>query len=206
MRGAPAALKTKVAAAPRVQKSLAESFAKGIPYDKKSRWWREITEAITRHICKDMVPIYTVEKPGFRELLSTLDPRYVMPSRKHFTEVELPWRYGECRTIYTVTMIWNYSYRDIRFCSYRPTIAHIHHVSLATSSYANSADIAEPYKSSIFAHYILAFFPQGCINYRIYRKKSISCNQLCAFNITTVQNFLCALHEVLIISPVALRP
>ncbi len=96
MRGAPAASKTK--AAPLVQKSLAESFAKGTPYDKTSRRWREITQAITTHICKDMVPIYVVEKPGFRELLSTLDPRYVMPSRKHFTEVELPRLYGECRS------------------------------------------------------------------------------------------------------------
>ncbi|KAK0153617.1 Zinc finger BED domain-containing protein 1 [Merluccius polli] len=94
MRGAPAASKIKVAAPPLVQKSLAESFAKGTPYDKKSRRWREITEAITTHICKDMVPIYTVKKPGFRELLSTLDPRYVMPSRKHFTAVELPRLYG----------------------------------------------------------------------------------------------------------------
>ena len=44
-----------------------------------------------------MVPIYTVEKTGFKELVRTLDPRYVIPSRKHFSEVELPRLYGERR-------------------------------------------------------------------------------------------------------------
>lgn len=52
------------------------------------------------HICKDTqicIVVYTVEKKGFRDLIKTLDPRYVMPSRKHFSEVELPRLYGECR-------------------------------------------------------------------------------------------------------------
>lgn len=43
------------------------------------------------HICKAMVLICTLlKKMGFRELVTTLDPRYVMPGHKHLPEVELP--------------------------------------------------------------------------------------------------------------------
>ncbi|KAK0155080.1 Zinc finger BED domain-containing protein 1 [Merluccius polli] len=44
-----------------------------------------------------MVPIYTVEKPGFQHLLHTLDPRYKLPGRKHFGEVVLPRMYNTTR-------------------------------------------------------------------------------------------------------------
>jgi hypothetical protein len=32
--------------------------------------------AVGYHLAKDMVPIYTVEKPGFRHMMSVLNPRY----------------------------------------------------------------------------------------------------------------------------------
>ncbi|KAM4556285.1 zinc finger BED domain-containing protein 4-like isoform 1-T1 [Fundulus diaphanus] len=41
--------------------------------------------------------MYEVEKESFRELVKVLDPRYVMPSRKHFSQVELPRLYDACR-------------------------------------------------------------------------------------------------------------
>ena len=44
-----------------------------------------------------MAPVYVVEKDSFRDLIHTLDPRYVMPSRKHFSKVELPHLYASCR-------------------------------------------------------------------------------------------------------------
>ena len=57
---------------------LQEAFARGTPYGKESRRWKEIRAAVTTYICKDMAPIYTVEKRGFCELILTLDPRYQM--------------------------------------------------------------------------------------------------------------------------------
>lgn len=45
---------------------------------------------MTYHIAKDMVPIYTVEKPGFKKLINTIDPKYQLPSRKYFAEEALP--------------------------------------------------------------------------------------------------------------------
>lgn len=53
--------------------------------------------AITTYMCKDMVPFYTVEKEGFRALIKLLDSRYIIPGRKHFTQVELPRLYFACR-------------------------------------------------------------------------------------------------------------
>jgi hypothetical protein len=42
--------------------TLQEAFARGTPYGKASRRWKEIIAAITTYICKGMAPIYTVEK------------------------------------------------------------------------------------------------------------------------------------------------
>ena len=53
------------------------------PYDKKGARWKAVTDAVAMYIAKDMVPIHTVEKPGFIHLLKILDPRYVLPGRKH---------------------------------------------------------------------------------------------------------------------------
>ncbi|KAK0141639.1 Zinc finger BED domain-containing protein 1 [Merluccius polli] len=77
--------------------TLQQAFTRGTPYSHTSRRWKEITTAVAKHICKDMAPIYTVEKRGFCELVQTLDPRYEMPSRKHLNKVVLPALYDECR-------------------------------------------------------------------------------------------------------------
>lgn len=79
------------------QASIKESMFKGTPYDKDSRRHIEITDAISAYICVDMVPVYSVEKKGFRALVKTLDPRYKIPDRKHFSDVQLPRKYEECR-------------------------------------------------------------------------------------------------------------
>ena len=42
-----------------------------------------------------MVPISTVEKPGFTNMLRKLDPKYEVSSRKYFTKTVLPSLYAE---------------------------------------------------------------------------------------------------------------
>lgn len=56
-----------------------------------------ITAAITHFICKDMRPYSVVENDGFRELLHTLEPRYTIPSRKHFSETCIPRLYNQVK-------------------------------------------------------------------------------------------------------------
>ena len=79
------------------QTTVLERFSKCIPYDKKGPQCKAITDAVAKYIAKDMVPIYTVEKPGFIDMLKVIDPRYVLPSRKYFAEVALPRLYNGTR-------------------------------------------------------------------------------------------------------------
>ncbi|XP_048037844.1 E3 SUMO-protein ligase ZBED1-like [Megalobrama amblycephala] len=44
-----------------------------------------------------MAPVNVVEKPGFRKLINTLDPRYNLPGRKYFAEKALPELYIKVR-------------------------------------------------------------------------------------------------------------
>lgn len=44
-----------------------------------------------------MLPIYSVEKRGFQQLIKVLDPRYKPPSRKYFKDVALPHLYNLTR-------------------------------------------------------------------------------------------------------------
>ena len=102
------------------QTSLTESFTKGIPYDKQSRRHCEITDAISTFICQD---IYTVEKKGFVALVKTLDPRYNMPDRKHFSYVQLPRMYEECRAK-VKDELWNFMHRRL-ICGRAESHSHI---------------------------------------------------------------------------------
>lgn len=79
------------------QVTISQAFLKGTPYDKKSQRWTDITKSIAVHLCKDMVPFQTVERSGFLGVIKTLDPRYVVPSRKYFSEVEIPKLHAEVR-------------------------------------------------------------------------------------------------------------
>lgn len=51
-------------AAPK-QVMSATSLSHGTPYDKKGSKWNQTTDAVMFYIAKDMVTIYTVEKPEF---------------------------------------------------------------------------------------------------------------------------------------------
>ena len=48
-------------------------------------------------MAKEMIPINTVEKPGFRSMVRKLDPQYEVPSRKYFSKTALPSLYAETR-------------------------------------------------------------------------------------------------------------
>ena len=51
---------------------------------------KELTKAIALCLAKDMLLIYTVEKPGFKSMIHHLNPRYQLPGRMHFNRVALP--------------------------------------------------------------------------------------------------------------------
>lgn len=51
---------------------------------------KKIMPAIAKFICKYMRPYSVVENTGFREIIQTLEPRYTIPSRPHFSENVIP--------------------------------------------------------------------------------------------------------------------
>ena len=59
-----------------------------------------------------MQPVYTVEKSGFKLLVSKQNPQYNLPPRNHFTEVETPKLYVEVRDSREAKVCWS----GIPFC------------------------------------------------------------------------------------------
>lgn len=58
---------------------------------------RRITDGIARCLAKDMIPISTVDKCGFREMVKRLNPRYQLPHKDHFSRHAIPTLYAETR-------------------------------------------------------------------------------------------------------------
>ncbi|KAL3988405.1 serine protease 27 [Sarotherodon galilaeus] len=56
------------------------------PHDKSSKRWGELTNAVTRCLARDMMPIQSVERKGFKKMLKTFDPRYRLPTKKYFSK------------------------------------------------------------------------------------------------------------------------
>ena len=49
-----------------------------------------MTNSVTYAIAKDMLPLSSVEKPGFQSMLSTFDNRYQLPNRKYMSNTAIP--------------------------------------------------------------------------------------------------------------------
>lgn len=56
-----------------------------------------ITKSIACFISKDLRPYSVVESEGFRQMIHTLEPRYDIPCRKHFTEKVIPVLYAKTK-------------------------------------------------------------------------------------------------------------
>ena len=76
------------------QKSITEALVSSQPYDRKSKKWMELTNSVTYCIAKDMLPMYTVEKPGFRRMLAVFDKRYEPPSQTYMSKIAIPHAYS----------------------------------------------------------------------------------------------------------------
>ena len=56
-----------------------------------------ITQKIARFLIKDLRPYTLVESGEFRAMVTCLDPRYKVPSRKHFSDVIVPNIYADVK-------------------------------------------------------------------------------------------------------------
>ena len=81
----------------RQQQSISDAFQKYQKYERGSKQWQKLMDSVAKCLAKDMMPIYTVEKSGFQQLLKDFDPRYQLPSRKYFSQQAIPKLYNETR-------------------------------------------------------------------------------------------------------------
>ena len=58
---------------------------------------QELNAVVVYYLAKDMQPYYTVERPGFRKLIFKFNPCYHMPSRKYFSQQEIPRLYTKVK-------------------------------------------------------------------------------------------------------------
>ncbi|KAI4878296.1 hypothetical protein NFI96_010735, partial [Prochilodus magdalenae] len=70
---------------------------KRVPYERKSKRWQDVTNAVTKFIAREMLPMRLVESESFTELVNVLEPRYTVPSRKYFSGTALPTLYNDTR-------------------------------------------------------------------------------------------------------------
>ncbi len=92
----PSTSRASIGAVPK-QKSIVSSFVAITPYEKCSKRSKDITRAVSFFLAKDMIPLSTVERDGFRKLVKVLDSRYELPGRKYFSKTALPQLYEDCR-------------------------------------------------------------------------------------------------------------
>ena len=72
------------------QPSLTETWNKHKLLSSDSREHKELTTSVACCLARDMLPLSTVDKPGFRTMLQKFNPRYQLPTCKHFTKVAIP--------------------------------------------------------------------------------------------------------------------
>uniref|UniRef100_A0A1X7VHD4 BED-type domain-containing protein n=2 Tax=Amphimedon queenslandica TaxID=400682 RepID=A0A1X7VHD4_AMPQE len=68
-------------------------FLQSHPYSSDSMKRKKIDDAVIEFLCKDMQPTSVVEDAGFKKLVTVLDNRYQIPSRRTITREILPKKY-----------------------------------------------------------------------------------------------------------------
>ena len=72
------------------QSSLEATWDKIKLYSSSSHKYKDLTKSVTYCQAKYMLPISTVDKPGFKAMLRKFNPRYQLPNCSHFTKVSIP--------------------------------------------------------------------------------------------------------------------
>ena len=91
--------KQKKMVAMKKQLSLQDSFTSKKIWDINDSRSRAIHKKIINMMALDNQPFSMVEDDGFIDLLAHLQPHYMLPSRRYFTDKMLPETYKELRTI-----------------------------------------------------------------------------------------------------------
>ena len=77
--------------------TITETFDRSKKYDAKLPRALQLNRSVAYYLAKDMLALHTVDKPGFRHLVAKLDPKYNLPSRKHFCKYKIPSLFAEVK-------------------------------------------------------------------------------------------------------------
>ena len=66
-------------------------------HSQNSKKWKTLTDAVTRFMVKNTMPLHLVESPGFSELLRAFDHQYELPSSKFLSQTAIPTLYEQTR-------------------------------------------------------------------------------------------------------------
>ena len=80
------------------QQTMEQCLARTQLIKTNSTEHKRITKAVTRFLAKDMIPLYQVDKSGFREMIQAINPRYQLPHKDYFNRVAIPSLYDEIST------------------------------------------------------------------------------------------------------------
>ena len=72
------------------QTLIIDSWSKQQPLSSSSKEHKALTNSFAYCLAKNMLPLSTVDKPGFRAMIHQFNPRCQLPTRKHFTKVAIP--------------------------------------------------------------------------------------------------------------------
>lgn len=69
---------------PASQLGIAEAFSKMAKYKRESDKWKTLTRNVATFLVVENVPLRTVEKPAFREMLESFDKQYELRAENTF--------------------------------------------------------------------------------------------------------------------------
>ena len=72
------------------QPTIDSSFLHSQPYSHNSKKCKVLTNSITRFIVKDELPIYSVQKKGFKQMIAKFDSRHQIPDPFYFSRTAIP--------------------------------------------------------------------------------------------------------------------
>lgn len=79
------------------QPKVFEIFQKKQKYKPNSERAKIVTEKIARFMVKDLRPFSVVSNEGFCDLVNTLDPNYIIPSKTYFSQTVIPDMYEKVK-------------------------------------------------------------------------------------------------------------
>ncbi|KAJ8349324.1 hypothetical protein SKAU_G00244540 [Synaphobranchus kaupii] len=79
------------------QTTLDEGGSSSYKFPSNSPRALTITETLVYFICQDLRPYSVVENAGFKRMAIAMEPRYVIPTRAHMTDIAVPKMYKEVK-------------------------------------------------------------------------------------------------------------